>query len=325
MIVNEDLKILSDFINNSNSLNDEEKNILNKAVKSVEKELTITSFKLERTEKVKRTTGILLEETIEELERKRKAVEEQAEIIKAENERKSIELEEARQLQIAMLPKKLPQLPNLDLAVYMQTATEVGGDYYDFFVGADGELTAVIGDATGHGMKAGTIVTITKSLFNSLAHDDDILNTFSKISKVIKDMKFRQLSMCLMMLKIKDDILRISSAAMPHALIYRKNKNLIEEIKLEGMPLGAMNNFPYQIVQTKIIKGDTILLMSDGFPELLNDRREMYGYKRVRNLFEEVSSKSPEDIITKLKNAGAEWVNDKEPDDDITFVIIKVK
>ena len=57
------------------------KDILNKAVKSVEKELTITSFKLERTEKVKRTTGILLEETIEELNIKRKAVEEQAKII----------------------------------------------------------------------------------------------------------------------------------------------------------------------------------------------------------------------------------------------------
>ncbi len=325
MIVSEELKIISDFVKNSNSLNDEEKDILNKAVKSVEKELTITSFKLERTEKVKRTTGILLEETIEELELKRKAVEEQAEIIKAENERKSIELEEARQLQIAMLPKKLPQLPNLDIAVYMQTATEVGGDYYDFYVSEDGELTAVIGDATGHGMKAGTIVTITKSLFNSLAHDDDILNTFSKISKVIKDMKFRQLSMCLMMLKIKDDILRISSAAMPHALIYRKNKNLIEEIVLEGMPLGAMNNFPYQIEQTKIVKGDTILLMSDGFPELLNDKKEMYGYERVIRSFKKVTDKSPQEIINYLKCESTAWINGKDPDDDVTFVVIKVE
>ena len=44
-------------------------------------------------------------------------------------------LEEARQLQLSMLPKELPQLPNLDIAVYMKTATEVGGDYYDFNVG----------------------------------------------------------------------------------------------------------------------------------------------------------------------------------------------
>jgi serine phosphatase RsbU (regulator of sigma subunit) len=323
--VNNDLKIISDFVNNSNALSEEEKEILLKAAKSADKELTITSFKLDRTEKVKRTTGILLEETIEELEQKRKAVEEQAEIIKAENERKSIELEEARQLQIAMLPKELPMLPNIDIAVHMQTATEVGGDYYDFYVGADGELTAVIGDATGHGLKAGTIVTITKSLFNSLGHDADILNAFSKISKVIKDMKFRQLSMCLLMIKIKGDTLRISSAAMPHVLIYRKNKNSVDEIELEGMPLGAIYNFPYQIEHTKISKGDTILLMSDGFPELQNDKNEMYGYNRVKSAYEQVVSESPSAIIDYLKDECTSWLNGKDPDDDVTFVVIKVK
>ncbi len=68
-----------------------------------------------------------------------------AQLAEAENERKSKELEEARQLQLSMLPKELPQLPSLDIAVYMKTATEVGGDYYDFNVGMDGTLTVVIG------------------------------------------------------------------------------------------------------------------------------------------------------------------------------------
>jgi len=102
-----------------------------------------------------------------------------AQIAEAENERKTKELEEARQLQLSMLPEDLPNLPNLDIAVYMQTATEVGGDYYDFHVGMDGTLTVVVGDATGHGMKAGTMVTATKSLFNILAPNPDILATFS--------------------------------------------------------------------------------------------------------------------------------------------------
>ncbi|MEJ7700687.1 MAG: hypothetical protein WKF71_13720 [Pyrinomonadaceae bacterium] len=74
----------------------------------------------------------------------------------AENERRAKELEEARQLQLSMLPKKLPQIPNLEIAAYMKPATEVGGDYYDFHVGADGTLTVAVGDATGHGLKAGT-------------------------------------------------------------------------------------------------------------------------------------------------------------------------
>jgi hypothetical protein len=91
-------------------------------------------------------------------------------LVKAENERQAKELEEARQLQLSMLPKKLPQIPNLEIAAYMKPATEVGGDYYDFHISSDGTLTVAVGDATGHGLKAGTVVTATKGLFNNLAH-----------------------------------------------------------------------------------------------------------------------------------------------------------
>jgi serine phosphatase RsbU (regulator of sigma subunit)/ketosteroid isomerase-like protein len=245
--------------------------------------------------------------------------------LEAANQRKSIELEEARQLQMAMLPKELPNLPNLDIAVYMKTATEVGGDYYDFKVGEDGTLTAVIGDATGHGMKAGTIVTITKSLFNSLAHEEDILDAFSKISKVIKDMKFRQLSMCLLMLKIRGDELKISSAAMPPALIYRKKAHSVEEIELRGMPLGAMEKFPYSLKQAKLNHGDVVLLISDGLPELANSKGEMFGYEKAKKEFLYVGEKNPIEIVDHFKKTVSKWVNDNDPDDDITFVAIKVK
>ncbi len=58
------------------AISDDQKSSLNKSIKDADKELTILEFKLDRTEKVKRTTAILLEETIEELELKRKAIEE---------------------------------------------------------------------------------------------------------------------------------------------------------------------------------------------------------------------------------------------------------
>lgn len=249
----------------------------------------------------------------------------QNKIIQAENDRKTKELEEARELQLSILPKVLPELPNLSLAAYMQTATEVGGDYYDFHVAEDGTLTAVIGDATGHGMKAGTMVTITKSLFDTFAANDNIIETFDRTSKVIKGLKFRQVSMCLLMLKLKGNKLKISSAAMPPALIYRKKNQAIEEIFMKGMPLGAMNNFPYKLQETKIEKGDTILLMSDGLPELSNGNGKMYGYERTKSEFHTVGEKDPEEIVTHLKNSASKWVNGNAPDDDITFVVIRVK
>ena len=74
--MNQHLQTILQFIQQSDALSAEEKETISKAVKDVDKALTITEFKLDRTEKVKRTTAILLEETIEELEQKRKAIEE---------------------------------------------------------------------------------------------------------------------------------------------------------------------------------------------------------------------------------------------------------
>ncbi len=224
-----------------------------------------------------------------------------------------------------MLPKELPQLPNLDIAVYMQTATEVGGDYYDFHIGLDGTLTVVLGDATGHGMKAGTMVTTTKSLFNVLAPNPNIVETFHEMTRCLKLMQMEKLSMCMTMLKITGNTVQMSAAGMPPVFIYKKENQTIEEHVMKGMPLGTFNNFPYSLIESELGEGDTILLMSDGFPELLNDNKEMYGYKRARNLFEELAIEAPEDIISKLKTAGSEWVKDADPDDDVTFVVIKVK
>ena len=74
--MNQQLQLILDFIQQIENLPAEEKEALLKAAKKVKSDLEISEFKLERTEKVKRTTAILLEETIEELEQKRKAIEE---------------------------------------------------------------------------------------------------------------------------------------------------------------------------------------------------------------------------------------------------------
>lgn len=261
----------------------------------------------------------------ESAELQAKAAEAERKLLESENKRKSEELEEARELQLSMLPKELPNLPHLDIAVYMKTATEVGGDYYDFHIGMDGTLTVVLGDATGHGMKAGTMVTTTKSLFNVLAPNPSIVETFHEMTRCLKLMHLEKLSMCMSMIKITENRVQMSAAGMPPIFIYRRENQVVEEHVLKGMPLGTFDNFPYSLLESDICTGDTILMMSDGFPELINDQNDIFGYKRVRNIFEEVANKTPEEIIRKLKDVGSEWVNDQDPDDDVTFVVIKVK
>ncbi len=323
--MNQKLQNILKILEQSTNLSVEEKESAIKELKNADKELEITAFKLDRTEKVKKTTAILLEETIEELEQKRKAVEEQAKIIKAENDRKTKELEDARQLQLAMLPKELPQLPNLDIAVYMKTATEVGGDYYDFNVDKDGTLTFAVGDATGHGMKAGIIVSMVKALFSSGESSPDIKTFFNQSSDTLKGIELGRLMMAFLMLKIKSNKLEFANAGMPPLYIYRRQSKEVEEIMLNGMPLGAMKNFPYEIKELEISSGDTILLLSDGLPELKNKKNEQYDYERVKQEFKSSAEKEPGEIVEYLNNSASRWSNGIEPDDDVTFVVIKVK
>ncbi len=262
---------------------------------------------------------------IQEAELRALAAEAEAKVIQAENERKTKELEEARELQLSMLPAELPQLPHLDIAVYMKTATEVGGDYYDFHIGMDGTLTCVIGDATGHGLNAGTMVTATKSLFSTHASNNDILFTFDEISRCLKSMRMRLLSMCLQIAKIRGNELTISSAGMPPALLYRAGSKKVEELLMRGMPLGAPASIPYEVKNTTLNSGDTLLLLSDGFPELFNSQKEMYGYDRVMETFNKLAHQEAAEIIDSLKEEGSNYVEGRDPDDDVTFVVIKVK
>ncbi len=245
--------------------------------------------------------------------------------IEAENERRAKELEEARQLQLSMLPKRLPQLPHLEIAAYMKPALEVGGDYYDFHVSEDGTLTVAVGDATGHGLKAGTMVTATKSLFNAFAHEPSITQFFTQSSQALKRMNLRSLYMAMTVIKVKENCLTISAAGMPPVLIYRAPSGTIEEVSIRAMPLGSVASFPYQQQEFHLSPGDAVLLMSDGFPERFNERGEMLDYARAKTVLQTTAAHSSQEIVDRFVRDGDEWGGARPQDDDVTFVVLKVK
>ena len=257
--------------------------------------------------------------------RKLETEELERQLLEVENTRKTEELEEARKLQMSMLPQDVPQLPNLKVAFKMQPATEVGGDYYDYNLTEDKRLTLAIGDATGHGMNAGLVVSAVKSLFKTSAPDADNLETLDRISQGIKSMNLKRLYMVMTLVTFNHDKLELAGAGMPPTLIYRANEDLVEEILLEGMPLGGFIGAERETASFELQPGDTLLFMSDGLPEMLNPENEMLDYPRTKELFAEVASQSPQAIIDHLFNAGISWAKGRPPEDDVTLVVMKVK
>ena len=270
----------------------------------------------------------LAKEIADQIENERRVVSEMElsrRMLEADNARKTKELEEARVLQLSMLPKTLPDVPNLEIAVFMKTATEVGGDYYDFSVSKDGTLTVALGDATGHGAKAGTMVVAAKSLFHGFADTPDLLEILERLSSSIKRLNIRSVYMSMLLLRIKDKRAVVTSAGMPCPFVYRAATSRVEQVDLKGMPLGAFREFPYAQKEVALSPGDTIVLMSDGFPEMFNEKQEMFGLQKITDLLRDVGETSPENIISELTKAGEEWANGRPQDDDITFVVLKVK
>ncbi|MCZ6508644.1 MAG: SpoIIE family protein phosphatase [Acidobacteria bacterium] len=248
----------------------------------------------------------------------------QRQLLQAENDRKSRELEEAREFQLSLLPKRLPDHRGVEVAVFMQTATEVGGDYYDFQQAADGSLTTVIGDATGHGAKAGTMVTVIKSLFTAWSSSRALADFLAQAASSIKSMELGRMAMALALARIEGRTLKVSSAGMPPVLVCR-HAGEVEEIALSGLPLGGMAPSHYEERTVQLEPGDTILLMSDGFPELPNAEGEPIGYDRVRQLFEDSGGKAPQTIIDNLAQFAGDWHPEVAPADDITFVVLRLR
>jgi serine phosphatase RsbU (regulator of sigma subunit) len=266
----------------------------------------------------------LSDKTLEQERRARKE-ELSRKLLEADNERKTKELEEARQLQLAMLPRKIPVPPHLEIAAEMKTANEVGGDYYDFYLAPDNTLTVAIGDATGHGMRAGTMVASIKSLFAAFGNHLDIVQFFNRCTEILKEMRMGNIFMAMMLVRINGKSLTAAAAGMPPILIHRGKTNKVEELVMKGMPLGAHRDFDYQHKKTKITAGDTILLMTDGFAELFNKKKEMLDSQRVKENFKKVAVKSAKEIIAELIKVGEAWRQGEPPSDDYTFVVLKVK
>ena len=138
-------------------------------------------------------------------------------------------------------------------------------------------------------------------------------------------MNLKRLYMAMTLVTFNQNRLELAGAGMPPALFYRADENSVEEILLEGMPLGGFIGAEREEASFELQSGDTILLMSDGLPEMLNSENEMLDYPRTKELFEEIADQPPKAIIDHLFKAGTSWADGEPQADDVTFVVIKVK
>ena len=259
-----------------------------------------------------------------EQERFRRQQEVDRRLLEAENERQTVELEEARRFQLSLLPAALPEHPDLEIAVFLRTASEVGGDYYDFSrPRKDGSLTIAVGDATGHGARAGTMVTVVKTLLASADMGLDLADFLSHATATIRSMSLGRRAMALVLVRYREGILDLASAGMPPVLISRCPSGEVEEIMTSGVPLGTLANASYERRSSRLEPGDAALLMSDGLPEMLGEDGEPVGYPAIAERWREVGQRPAAEALGEFERWVEELSPGGVPTDDVTFVVVR--
>ncbi|HMC20860.1 MAG TPA: SpoIIE family protein phosphatase [Thermoanaerobaculia bacterium] len=241
-----------------------------------------------------------------------------------EYERKSAELEEARRFQLSMLPKKVPQLDGYDIAVFTHTATEVGGDYYDFHVDHDG-VSVTVGDATGHGASAGTMVVVIKALFAGYSGDETPSQFLRDATEKVRRMDLGRMAMALLLARFEGQKVTVASAGMPPAYVHRRHSGAVEEVSLGATPLGTLGD-DYRDARVDLAEGDTLLFMSDGFPELMNATGQQLGYAAATDAFAAAAkARDANAVIAALAETARSWHGEQPPNDDVTFVVVRAR
>ncbi len=246
-------------------------------------------------------------------------------LLEAENARKSGELEAGRALQLSMLPPALPDVEGLEIAVAMSTASEVGGDYYDFRPAPGGSLVVAVGDATGHGVAAGILVTAVKALFATLGGKTGLAPMLAECDRVLRGMNLKHLRMCLSVARIAARSVTVCSAAMPPLLVWRAGSGAVDEVGAGGLPLGGGLSPAYEEQSAALGPGDTLLFATDGFPELLDPEGKPFGFGGVAEALRAAGGAPACEVVERLTAAAAAWRRDREQADDITFVVVRVK
>jgi len=244
----------------------------------------------------------------------------------SQEQRREEEMEEARQFQLDMLPKETPDDLGLDISAAIQTASEVGGDYYDYFPQEDKKsLYVVVGDATGHGMTAGMMVSITKAGLYGIPPSIAPNDIAKRLNRVIKNIDLGWNRMAFNVARFWEDRVEFTSAAMPPVYHYHTETGNVDEILIEGLPLGSFQDETFSLVDFEFKQGDSLVFISDGLPEATNQTEHMLGYQAVQDCVQANGHQNANDQKQALLDLGSAWLGDLRNQDDITIVVVKKK
>lgn len=235
------------------------------------------------------------------------------------------ELAIARELQRSVLPADLPPRPTFTVNGLMESANEVGGDFYDFFERGDGRLVFVIADVSGKGVPAAFFMAISRTLLKAIAlfeHDPAIcVRQLNELLVVDND----QMMFVTLVFGVFDPTTgRVDFVNAGHAPPVRISPDgRVEAIVGEIDIAVAVSPAEFTSQSIELAPGDMLLLYTDGVTEAFNAAGEQFGEERLLSSLSAIDTSGSRQVAQGLLSAVKTFENGVSQSDDITLLVLQ--
>ena len=237
------------------------------------------------------------------------------------------ELEMARQIQLAILPREIPKIQGLDIAARYIPMSSVAGDFYDFIVVDEKQLGILIADVSGHGLPSALIASMLQSAFAAQrAHASDPVRVLSELNRALFG-KFRShfVTAAYIFLDLEKSSVNYAGAGHPPMLVWRKSSRSVFEVLENGIFLGPFHDSTYSAVPLSVESGDKIILYTDGIVEARNSSGEEFGMDRFKGMVQNYHTLQANRFADAVLDGVACWsetISGPSQSDDITLLAI---
>lgn len=239
----------------------------------------------------------------------------------AEREHMQRELEFASVIQRTLLPQELPLFAGWQMAVHYQPAGFVGGDFYDVLRLENGQVALIVADVMGKGVPAALVMATTRAILRgSVRRLADPAAALQRANELLCSETPDLMYVTCLVAVLDPATGRLRYANAGHNLPYRASGGAAAEVWATGLPLGLMLDARYEVYETNVERGETLLFYSDGVVEAHDVWGEMFGYERLKALLRQPHTGSAA-LIARLLAAltaftGSGW----RQEDDITLL-----
>ncbi len=241
------------------------------------------------------------------------------------SERMERELQLAREIQVAFLPKKIPEIAGWDIDVHWQPAREVGGDFYDILHLEQHKIGFIIADVADKGMPAALFMTLIRTLMRAAAKDETSpAAVLKQVNELLIPDTENSVFVTLFFGVIDPDTGTMVYANAGHNPPLLKRHNQVELIELTrtSIALGLFNDIEVGERAISIDAGDCVILYTDGITEAFSAQGEMFGVDRLKNLLNGGQLTSAHQLSSSIIEAVQAFITGTDLSDDITMGVI---